>query len=373
MSEDAVAGEGARGGQPRVLFVSSTLDVGGAERQFSILVPALRRRGFDPAVLTLRGEGPFFDELVGQGIRARCAGMHSRFDLRGIARALAIAGGWPDLIVTLSLDAQLVGALIARRARVPHVSVLQKQPEITLALHRRLLMRLAARTVDKVIAVTEAQVPDLVKHGFPEGRIVVIPNGVLETAPTASRTAIRSELALPDDAFVALLVATLRPEKRADIFVRAVEEAARRNPRIRGIVAGDGPERAFVASQGGDAVSILGARRDIVDLIESCDVLCLTSSAEALPLVVIEAMAGGRAVVATDVGGTAEAVDDHVTGRVIAPQIGDELVEVLVELSESPLVVAAMGSAGRARYRERYSADRMADSYAAQFLELLRR
>lgn len=357
----------------RLLFVSSTLDRGGAERHLATLAPAIRARGFDPAVLTLRGEGPFFDELARQGIRVRCAGMRSRFDLPGVRRALAVAGLWPDLVVTQGLDAQLVGSLIARRVGVPHVTVHHKQPELTLSLHRRLLTRVVGRTVDLVIAVTNVQVPDLVELGFREGRIVVIPNGVPDSAPTASRSAVRSRLGLTDDEFVALLVATLRPEKRADVFVRDVEDAARRDPRIRGLVAGDGPERDLVASRAGPAVMLLGARSDIADLIEACDVLCLTSSAEALPMAVLEAMAGGRAVVATDVGGIADVVQDRLTGRIIPPQVGGALVDVLVELTASPQTVVSMGSAARVRYLERYSADRMADRYAARFAELLRR
>jgi glycosyltransferase involved in cell wall biosynthesis len=363
---DAAAG-------PRLLFVSSTLELGGAERHLATLVPALRARGFVPAVLTLRREGPFFHELARQGIAVRCAGMNSRFDLRGFGRALRAAGSWPDLVVTQGLDAEIVGAAIGRRAGAPHATIHHKQPEITLALHRRLLMRIASRTVDLVVAVTSVQVQDLVEHGFSENRIVVIPNGVRDLVPSAPRSVLRSRWGVEHEQFVALLVATLRPEKRADVFVESVGQAARRDPRIRGLVAGDGPERALVASRAGSAVTLLGARDDVVDLIEASDVVCLTSSAEALPMVVLEAMAGGRAVIATDVGGIASVVRHGSTGRVIPLEVGGMLADVLVELAAAPEAVSKMGLAGRAEYLEHYSADRMVDSYVTEFGKLLRR
>jgi len=252
------------------------------------------------------------------------------------------------------------------------VTVHHKQPEITLSLHRRLLMRVASRTVDLAIAVTHVQVQDLVEHGFNENRIIVIPNGVKDLVPSAPRSVLRSRLGVADKQFVALLVATLRPEKRAEVFVESLERAARRDPRIRGLVAGDGPERSLVASRAGPAVTVLGARYDIVDLIEACDVVCLTSSAEALPMVVLEAMAGGRAVIATDVGGIASVVREGSTGRIIPVEVRGVLADVLVELAATPETVTKMGLAARALYLERYSADRMVDGYATEFGELLR-
>ena len=67
-----------RVGRPKILFVCSGLNIGGAERQWSILIPGIRDRGFDVSVLTLVDEGPFFDELLNKHILANCARMRSR-------------------------------------------------------------------------------------------------------------------------------------------------------------------------------------------------------------------------------------------------------------------------------------------------------
>ena len=356
---------------PRLLFVCPSLATGGAERQLSTLVPLLRARGFDPAVLVLRERGRFFPELEAQGVPTHFANVRSRFDLLGVRRALDTAGSWPDLVITQGLDAQLIGSIVARRARAPHVTVLHKQPELRMTLHRRFLARLAARGVDHAVAVSAAQVPDLVSQGVPKSRIQVIPNGVPEPGPTRPASLVRAELGLDDSAFVALLAATLRPEKRAAIFAQAVSAAHRMNPRVCGLVAGNGPDLETVRERASDAVLLLGERTDLPDLMSAADVVCLTSSAEALPMVVLEAMAMGRPVVATNVGGVADLVVDGTTGILTAVDEGDSLTDALCRLAADPGTVAAMGRSARLRHADAYSADVMADRYATFLHDVL--
>src|SRR6266576_4781784 len=107
--------------RPRILFVCSSLIVGGAEKQWSLLIPALRSQ-FDVSVLTLVSEGPFFEELQSSGIPTTCAHMRNRFDLRGLWRAFRLASFQPHLTVTQSINAHVVGHLIARRTGAAHVT-----------------------------------------------------------------------------------------------------------------------------------------------------------------------------------------------------------------------------------------------------------
>lgn len=356
---------------PRILFLTSALGFGGAERHLSLLAPMLRERGFDPAVVTLRAAGPFFDLLVEQGIWTRFLPVRSRFDLPGIRRAVAAIGSWPDLIVSQEVQTQVVGVLAARRAGAVHVTLHHKQPELRLSWHRRVLTRLIARRIDAVIAVSAAQIPDLVSLGFPGARIEVIENGVGEPRPARTRAEVRAELGLGEGDFVALLVATLRPEKRPEVFVQAVAHAHRSDPRIHGVVAGDGPELAEVRrrAEATDAVVALGPRGDVPDLMQAADVVCLTSRAEALPMVILEAMALGRPVIATAVGGIAETVLDGQTGVVTPVDDGGALTRALLALADDSAALEAMAAAARHRYEEHYSAAFMADRYAG----LLRR
>jgi glycosyltransferase involved in cell wall biosynthesis len=354
--------------------VCSGLDVGGAERQWSLLVPALRSR-FGVAVLTLVSEGPFFDELARAGIPVACAHMSHRGDLRGVRRALRGVGGPPALVVSMSINAHVVAHVIARRQGVPHVANEHAGPEVPIRRHRRALTRLVAPRVDGVIAVSEIQAPSLVAQGYRRERIRVIHNGVPIAAAGSSRADVRRELGLAEDDFVAALVATLRPEKRVDVFVRAVREAHERNPRVRGLVVGGGPEleslRTLAAND--SSVRLLGERRDVGAIFAAADVACLSSAAEGVPMALLEAMAVGKPIVATRVGGIPEAVIDGTTGLLVPPGDPHAFAAALLELAEDGARVTRFGEAARVRQRNEFGFERMVDAYARAFDEMLAR
>jgi glycosyltransferase involved in cell wall biosynthesis len=351
----------------RILFLGSTLGVGGRERQLALLLPELRRLGFDPHVATLRHRGPHFEALEAQGMPMRFVGMRSRADLAGMARAYKLWRLRPDVVFTSSVDAQVIGELVAARARAAHVTVEHGGAGLPRALHRRLLVRAVAPRIDGVVAVSATQLDELQQLGFRTERISVIPNGIPPPQPRRSREAVRAELELAEDDVLALLVATLRPEKRADAFVDAVRRAHVREPRLRGVIAGGGPRLAQVRSLAAEApgvVRVLGERSDAADLIAAADVVCLTSAFEGLPMAVLEAMALSRPVVATRVGGIPDAVTDGRTGRLVPPGDTGAFAEALVELVQAPALRRTMGEAASVDYRERFTLEAMAERYA---------
>jgi glycosyltransferase involved in cell wall biosynthesis len=220
--------------------------------------------------------------------------------------------------------------------------------------------------VDCAIAITERQVPRLLRLGYQRDRIRIIHNGVPEIATTASASSVRSRLGIEHDAFLAVLVATLRAEKDGGVFVRAVQVAHRSEPRIRGVVVGGGPEFDHVKELAGEGaiVRMTGPRSDVPDILGAADVVCLSSTAEGLPMVILEAMAAGKPIVATDIGGVADAVQNERTGFLVP--VGDirEFAAALVRLAGDAELTARMGHAGRERYRTHFSYERMIDEYA---------
>jgi glycosyltransferase involved in cell wall biosynthesis len=330
-------------------------------------VPELRKHGFDPHVATLRHRGSNFEDLARQGITTRFVGMRSRADISGIARALGLSRLRPDLVLTSSVNAQAIGHLVALRARAPHVTIEHGGPGLPKAPHRRLLVRMVAPRVERVVAVSATQVEELRRVGYRSARIAVIPNGIPVPAPTRPREVVRTELGIADDEVLALLAATLRPEKRADAFVEAVHLAHAREPRLRGVIAGGGPEldpvRSLATSQP-DIVRVLGERGDVPDLIAAADVVCLTSSFEGLPITALEAMALSRPLVATAVGGLPQAITDGRTGKLVTPGDPEAFADALVELARAPDERQAMGDAARSVYEQRYTLDIMAARYA---------
>jgi glycosyltransferase involved in cell wall biosynthesis len=361
----------------RLLFVCPDMERGGAERQWATLIPALHGRGVEVRLLCLSGEGPLFHEVRAAGVAAECLHLRGR---SGLWRALAEAGGRPGAVVSRAVSPQVVAQAIARRAGAPHV--LNEHTPLTpdgellpLRPHQRLMTRLVAPYVDRVIQVSERQAAPLVRRGYKAERIVTVPNGLFPEAveTSAGREATRAALGLGEDDFAVLCVANLRPEKGGAAFIEAVARARRDGATgLRGLVAGDGPERVrlerLASERGG--VTLLGSRGDIPDLLAACDALCLLSEAEALPMSILEAMALGRAVVTTDVGGTGEAVAHGETGLVVPAADAGAAAAALSRLAGDPERAREMGALGRARQRERFSGEAMVDGYVRALAEI---
>jgi glycosyltransferase involved in cell wall biosynthesis len=368
----------------RLLFVCPDMHRGGAERQWATLIPALARRGAEVRLVCLYDEGPLFDEVRAAGVAAECLGLSGPSDPRGLRRALAEARGRPDVVVTRTVSPQLIGQAIAWRAGAAHVfnehTPLTPAGELlAIRPRQRLLRRLVAPHVHRLIQVSDRQAAPLVALGYRRERIVTVSNGVFadDVKAMTDRDAMRASLGIGDREFAVLCVANLRPEKGVEAFVEAVARAqrARGDLGLRGLVAGDGPERGrldrLIAKV--DGLELLGSRGDMPDLIVACDAVALLSQAEALPMSILEAMALGRPVVTSDVGGAGEAVVDGETGIVVPAGDTDAAAAALAKLAGDPTAAQAMGERGRTRQRERFDGEAMVDGYWRAFAEVARR
>ncbi|MBA3330236.1 MAG: glycosyltransferase [Actinobacteria bacterium] len=359
----------------RVLFVAPNLGIGGAERQWSILVPRLAERGLDVRVLTLDGEGVFADELRTAGVPVTCAWMRSRADLAGLRRALAVRSFGPAVIVTQGVSGQTVGQMLRMLTDGVHVTVMHMLPHALQTRHQLVLSRLTARWIDAIVAVTPVQTAPLVALGYRRNRILVIPNGLSPLVPARSRDDVRLELGLGQDDFVATLVAALRPEKRAHHFVGAVHEAHGRDGRVRGVVVGGGPElddvRALAAA-GGGVVGVLGARTDVPDLMGASDAICLSSTTEAFPMTLLEGMSLGKPLVSTEVGGANELVIPGETGVLVQRDDRSELARAILTLASDRALAERLGQGALERQRRLFTAERMVESYERAFRAVAR-
>lgn len=357
----------------RLLFLCPDMHRGGAERHWATLIPALAGRGAEVRLVCLHDEGALFGEVRGAGVPAACLHLRGRPNPRGLPRLLGEAGGRPDAVVTRTISPQLAGQAIARCAGAVHVfnehTPLTPAGELLATrVHQSALTRLVAPRVDLVIAVSARQAGPLERLGYRGDRIVTVPNGVFaaDVEGSAGRGATRAALGLREGDFAVLCLANLRSEKRVDVFAEAVARARAEGARdLRGLIAGDGPERERVERlvAGIDGVELLGQRGDVPDLIAASDALALLSEAEALPMSILEAMALGRPVVATDVGGTGEAVSDGETGLLVPCGDVGAAAAALSRLAADPERAGQMGERGRARQRERFGGEAMVDGY----------
>ena len=156
-----------------------------------------------------------------------------------------------------------------------------------------------------------------------------------------------------------LQLAVIREGKGHAVAAQALARLRERHPRIRLLVAGDGPSRAEAEralEPLGASARMLGHRDDVMDLLDAADVLIHPSSIDAFPTALIEAMAASVPVVATDVGGIPEIVVAGQTGQLVgAPPDAAELADALEPLLADPDLRARMGREGRARYEREFT------------------
>jgi glycosyltransferase involved in cell wall biosynthesis len=354
----------------RALFVCPNMNTGGAERQWAVLLPLLRSRGISVQLATLDDEGPLFGEVRRSGVEAVCAGLRRRLDVAGWRRIHKLAKR-ADVIVSRGPSAQVVGELVARARRIRHVTTDHTPLDSSGRLRpwrkdQEILIRRVAARADAVVAVTAAQIPALVRLGYRRERIHVIANGVdaNDLEPRRSRAATRAELGIRPHQFAVLLAAANRPEKRIGDFLEAMRMLSD-DRRIVGVVAGAGSDTDEFRRQCSGNVVALGRRDDVADLIHAADICALASDAEALPMFLLEAMALARPVVATDVGGNSELVVDGETGRLVPSGDAAALAAGIRALAEDPNLTR-VGEAARARQQRSFTAERMADEYAAR-------
>jgi glycosyltransferase involved in cell wall biosynthesis len=369
-----------KNGRGRLLFLCPNLEPGGAERQWAMLIPALSDRGFNAEVVTLDGRGAHYEELGARGIPIACAGLKSRTDVFGLKRAFRLGGTGAAAVVTRGTSAHVVGHLLASRQRAAHVVTEHLGPDPLgirpLRRHQRLLLRRIFPRASAVVTVAESQTEQLVRQGCRRNAVQVIANGVVSDPPVRDRGALRAELDVRPETFLAVLVAPLRPEKQPTVFVDQVAAAHEIDPSIEGLVVGDGPEAAAVAhavARANGAVRMTGFRPDAIDVIHAADVLCVTSAVEALPMSVLEAMSVSRPVIANRVGGLPELVANGETGYLISPVQPAEMAQALVRLAREPEHAVALGRAGRERQRRWFSVEAMVDGYANLFTGLTTR
>jgi glycosyltransferase involved in cell wall biosynthesis len=207
-------------------------------------------------------------------------------------------------------------------------------------------------------------------------RFVTVANGIASAPHTRPREETRRALGLAASDSVVLTVGSLTPQKDQATLLEAFARVARTRDEARLLIAGEGALRADLERRRdalglGDRVRFLGDREDVADLLEACDLFVLSSVREGLSVTLLEAMRAGRAVVATDVGGNAEAVARDVTGRIVATRDPRALAGALESLLGDPARREAFGSAARARFAERFTAERMVRETEALYREAL--
>ena len=356
----------------RVLFCVDQLNVGGTELNAVRTAEALDRSRFELSLACFKAEGPLRARYDALGVpihHFRVASLAAPHALReGLRFAATVRRGRYDLVHAHDMYSNIFAVPWARIGGRSRVIASRRWwtevPRPALRHANRMIYRMA-----HTVLVNSHALGNLLEtsEGVPRERIAVVPNFVTDEAfappPLSFVERTRAELGLPPDAVVVGIIANFHDVKRHDVLLDAIAAIAPGWPSLRVVLVGDGVRRDALQRQAAalgiaDRVIFAGLRPHQPSFHHLFDISVLTSREEGFPNTVVEAMAAGRPVIATSVGGTVDAVVDGETGLLTPPGDIGRLTSVIEQLLADPSRRQALGAAGRERARTHFHVSR---------------
>lgn len=362
----------------RLLCFLPDLDAGGAQRTVVNLVNALPRDRVSPRLIVARGGGQTqadladdiaVDDLGARRVRGAIAGLRDR-----------IRRDRPDLLLSTFVAAN-IGAMLATRGMAGRPPVILREtnthrhrPDFPAVL--RWGARWAYPRAERVIALSEGVRRELIEsYRLDPARTVTLHNPVEVSDMAAAAAAARSEPPpwrdrLAGDAPVVIGIGRLVPQKGFDLLIEAVAALADRSVRL--VILGDGPQGAALRTLGdarglGPRLYMPGHVRDPARWLAHADLFVLSSRWEGFGHVLVEAMACGAPVLATDCPyGPADVLREGESGILVAPGRAEDLSSAMARLLRDSALRRRLAAAGRERARI-FEADRIAAAYADLF------
>jgi len=364
----------------KVLYVIWSLDQGGAEQVVLNLVAGLDRPKFEPMISCLNEKGRYAFRAEAAGIKIEALGKKGRVDLGFLARFTGLIRREKIALIHSHLfTSNLWGRIAAWLTGVPIVTTEHNVDQWKKPYHFW-MDRIMAGVSRKVICVSR-KVEEFYLKKVPElrSKTAVIYNGIDAALfkPDGKRDKARERLGIPKDRFLAGTVGRLVPQKRQKDFIEAVAKLKKAGLNIGGILIGDGPQRPELEKK----VRALGLEREIIftgfcddtpALYAAMDAFVLCSEREGFPMTVLEAMAAGVPVVATDVGGVNECVEHEKTGLLIPADEPEAIVQALMRLFGSPELRDLLVKNAGERVRNDFSLMQMARRHEALYFEILK-
>lgn len=341
---------------PAFVRVITWLPVGGIERRLVAVVPRLVRLGWRASVVLIRERGPLAGDLEAAGVPVRVIPFRSRVSPPAIRALAAHLRDFGADVVHSHMYRSNVPAAIAGRLAGTRAILAQIHNVDTWESRRQLLVdRQLAKIRSGHIAVSEAVKRDIVSRlRVPPESVHVLYNGIDTEAfapDPAARARLRAELALAESCRLVLVPARLHPQKNPLGMLEAFAKSAAGLDAVLAF-AGTGPEEKALreaAAPLGARVRILGERHDMAALYNAADLVALPSFKEGFSNAVLEALACGKPVLATDVGGNAEAITAAEHGWIIPPADPDALGRTLRSAIEEGDRLRARAGACRQR------------------------
>ena len=350
-----------------VAHIDAERTFSGGEVQVLLLIEALARRGHGNVLLCPPGSA-LAGAAAERGVATGAVAMRSDLDLSALWRLVSSLRRLRPAVVHLHTGrAAWLGGWAASWVGLPAVVTRRMDRAVRRGPRTRLIYE---RWTQGTAAISAHVAAQLAAAGVPAPRIALIPDAVDPARVRAlrGRAAVRTAVGATDADVVLFSAARLVHRKGLDVLLDALARLAGEGVRPLVWIAGEGPQRDALmaqASRRGLAAQVqwLGQRDDIGDLLAGCDAFVLTPRAEGLGVAALEAMAAGRAVVASAAGGLRDAVADEQTGLLVPAGDAVALAMALRRIVREPALRQRLGAAGPAQVAARFHPAAMADAY----------
>ena len=363
----------------RVAYVIPTMVQGGAEKQLSLLVRHLPREQFEPKVFLLTHDGPLSTDIRAAGIEVELIGKSFKADPTALWRLQrALRRFRPTIVQTSLFAANSFGRVAAKMARVPIQIASERCVDHWKRPWHFVVDRYLARQTDALTTNSHGVVDFYHAHGIDADRFTVIPNAIEMSNEVHrwSRDQAAAELELDPSRRWILATGRLWHQKRYRDLIWSAELLATVREDTTLVIAGDGPQRDELLRFRDDVSTVrhirfVGHRDDLHAWRHHAAMFWNASESEGQSNAILEAMLSGVPVVASDIPGNRDLVDDGETGRLVP--LGDPAAMAAAgsELLEAPEPAATMADAARRRVQTEFTVDAMVDAHVRMYRRLM--
>ncbi|MBI5676087.1 MAG: glycosyltransferase [Nitrospirae bacterium] len=348
-----------------LLHILSSLQIGGAEKQVVTLLKYLDKKKYRVILCCFHADGPLQKEIENEAVEIIILRMRLRYIFFALYKLIRLMKKEKIQIVHTHLYFDhLWGRIAARIAGVPVIMTTEHGRGMWKKRRHLFFEHIANRFTDMRIAVSEdiRQIRIQRELSTPE-QVITIPNAINEDDFIVSdyvRSDKRKELGINRDDLVIGTVARFDPDKALDKLLEAAALVVKSIENVKIILVGNGPLRNNLEDHAArlriaDKVVFTGARTDIAELLSIMDVFVISSIREGIPVSLLEAMAAERAVVATNVGGNAEVINDESCGLIVEPNDTAALARGIISLLNDKALRERVGLKARLRIKEHFS------------------
>ncbi len=366
----------------RILYIVPRLRLAGTEKQVSLLAKNLDRNRFDVKVCTLTELGPFADDIKKEGIEVFTTDIKSVYNPLIFWRLYRIIRkGRFDIVSTFLWEANVIGVISAKLARVSVIISSHRNIGTWKKTRHVLLEKLANCLSNKIVAVSEAvRSYSIARDRMNPDKIVTIHSGIdykRFDKFNFNISKLRQNFALGINSSIIGTIGTLASHKNHKDFLFAAKEVKREYNEAVFLIVGEGYLKNELEQLARDLgiendVEFVGEREDIPQILSIMDIFVLPSALEGFSNVILEAMATGLPVVATNVGGIPELVVNKQTGILVPPDEPEELAKAIVDLLRDKNTSREMGKRGRERIEKYFGLEKMLGEYDALYQDLIR-